>query len=280
MAARAVAEGAADVVGMTRAHLADPHLIRKSRAGRARESTRCVGANVCVGRALAGVEVACVLNPATGREALWGEGTLVPAAEPRAVVVVGAGPAGLRVAATAAARGHRVVVHERAGEPGGHLRGLAWLPTRGSWQRAVEDLVASLERGGGELRLANAAGPAEIAAAAAGRRRAGDRRRLGRGRLQRPPSGPGRDPRCRRRPRAPLDVALARARDDPRALGRARGDRRRRGHVRAARPRGGARRRRASRSSSRPPPARSARAPPPSSSFRTCCRACGASASG
>ena len=125
---------------MTRAHLADPHLIRKSRTGRARESTRCVGANVCVGRALAGVEVACVLNPATGREALLGEGTLVPAAEPRSIVVVGAGPAGLRVAATAAARGHRVVVYERAGEPGGHLRGLAWLPTRGSWNRAVDDL--------------------------------------------------------------------------------------------------------------------------------------------
>ena len=54
LAARAVAEGAADVVGMTRAHLADPHLIRKARAGRAFETTRCVGANVCVGRALAG----------------------------------------------------------------------------------------------------------------------------------------------------------------------------------------------------------------------------------
>ena len=66
MAAQAVAEGAADVVGMTRAHLADPHLVRKAREGRVGETTRCVGANVCVGRALRGVEVACVLNPVTG----------------------------------------------------------------------------------------------------------------------------------------------------------------------------------------------------------------------
>ena len=218
-AARAVADGAADVVGMTRAHLADPHLIRKSRTGRARESTRCVGANVCVGRALAGVEVACVLNPATGREALLGEGTLVPAAEPRSIVVVGAGPAGLRVAATAAARGHRVVVYERAGEPGGHLRGLAWLPTRGSWNRAVDDLVAALERGDGLLRLASAAGSAEIAAerpdvvvlaTGSGWDAGGfSARRPDRDGI--PGAADGRA--------LPLDVALARARDDPRALG-------------------------------------------------------------
>ena len=59
------------------------------------------------------IEVACVVNPSTGREAQWGEGTLVPAATPRRVIVIGAGPAGLRAAATAAARGHSVVIHER-----------------------------------------------------------------------------------------------------------------------------------------------------------------------
>jgi 2,4-dienoyl-CoA reductase-like NADH-dependent reductase (Old Yellow Enzyme family) len=152
MAAQAVADGAADVVAMTRAHLADPHLVRK----RGRETTRCIGANVCVGRALRGVEVACVLNPSTGREAYWGEGSLEPAASPKRVVVLGAGPAGLRAAATAAARGHSVVVHERADEPGGHLRDLAWLPTRSAWLQAVEDLVAAVERNGGELRLGSA----------------------------------------------------------------------------------------------------------------------------
>ena len=151
MAARAVAAGDADVIAMTRAHLADPHLVRKAREGRAAETTRCVGANVCVGRALRGVEVACVVNPATGREDRWGAGSLTRVDLPKRIIVIGAGPAGLRVAATAGARGHRVVVFERESDPGGHLRELAWLPTRESWYRAVDDLVAAIDRQGGRL---------------------------------------------------------------------------------------------------------------------------------
>ena len=166
MAAQAVADGAADVVGMTRAHLADPHLVRKAREGRKRETRRCVGANVCVGRALRALQVTCVLTPATGREERLGEGTLQPAETPGRVLVVGAGPAGLRAAATAAARGHEVVVHERDAEPGGHVRDLAWLPTRGSWTSAVEDLVAELERAGGTLRLGSEPTAEEVVAAA------------------------------------------------------------------------------------------------------------------
>ena len=216
MAAQAVADGAADVVAMTRAHLADPHLVRK----RGRETTRCVGANVCVGRALRGVEVACVLNPATGREAYWGEGSLEPAASPKQVVVLGAGPAGLRAAATAAARGHRVVVHEREDEPGGHLRDLAWLPTRSAWLRAVEDLVAAVERNGGELRLGSAPDPESDPG---GRRAARDRSLVARA---------GRSLRPRHRARA-----LPRG---CRRTGAAGADRRRDRHVRAARARRGA----------------------------------------
>jgi 2,4-dienoyl-CoA reductase-like NADH-dependent reductase (Old Yellow Enzyme family) len=68
MAARAVRDGAVDMVAMSRAHLADPHLVRKAREGKAAEIRRCVGANVCVGRAKAGEPVACVLSPGTGRE--------------------------------------------------------------------------------------------------------------------------------------------------------------------------------------------------------------------
>jgi 2,4-dienoyl-CoA reductase-like NADH-dependent reductase (Old Yellow Enzyme family) len=158
MAAAAIAGGAADVVAMSRAHLADPHIVRKLREGRAGEVRRCMGANVCVGRALHGEPVACVLSPATGREV---EGAVhwprreVAAAEAKRVLVVGAGPAGLRAGAIAAARGHEVTVHERRAWPGGHLGEIAWLPTREGWAVAVEDLVAELERAGGELRLAS-----------------------------------------------------------------------------------------------------------------------------
>ncbi|MBS1880055.1 MAG: FAD-dependent oxidoreductase [Actinobacteria bacterium] len=159
MAAAAVRDGAADVVAMSRAQLADPHLVRKAREGRLTEIRRCVGANVCVGRAKNGEPVACVLTPATGRELdgwAHGEPPRVAPSAARRVLVAGAGPAGLRAAAVAAARGHEVSVCERRERAGGHLADLAWLPTREGWGRAVEDLLAELARAGAALRFATA----------------------------------------------------------------------------------------------------------------------------
>jgi NADPH-dependent 2,4-dienoyl-CoA reductase/sulfur reductase-like enzyme len=155
MAAAAVRDGAVDVVAMSRAHLADPHLVRKAKEGRLAEIRRCAGANVCVGRAKAGEPVACVLSPATGRE-LEGwpyDPSSAERSSSRRVLVVGAGPAGLRAGAVAAARGHEVSVYERRDRAGGHLADLATLPTREGWGRAVEDLLAELARSGAALRL-------------------------------------------------------------------------------------------------------------------------------
>ena len=152
-AARLVASGVTDMVAMTRAHMADPRLIAKSRTGRAREVNRCVGANVCIRRLGENNAVVCVMNPALGREATHGEGTLAPAGPRKRVAVVGAGPAGLRFAGTAAARGHSVVVVDAASQPGGRLRTLSRLPGRSRWRDGIDNLVGRAEREGVEIRL-------------------------------------------------------------------------------------------------------------------------------
>ncbi len=157
-AARLVAEGAADMVAMTRAHIADPHVVRKTRAGRGEQVVPCVGANVCVRRLGENNHVACLMNPVTGREAAWR--TVRPAA-PRAILVVGGGPCGMKVAALAAERGHRVTLAEAAPALGGHLRRLAALPGRGRWQDAIDSLAEPLGRLGVETML-DVAGTPEL----------------------------------------------------------------------------------------------------------------------
>ena len=153
-AEQVLADGAADMVAMVRAHLADPFLVEKIRQGRRREIVRCAGTNECMAAPAKGRQVTCVVNPSAGRERAWGEGTLRPAAEPKRITVVGAGPAGMRVAGVAARRGHEVTLIERAPRLGGHLDLLRRLPTRGAWSKVVEDLVTVLELNDVEIRLA------------------------------------------------------------------------------------------------------------------------------
>jgi hypothetical protein len=128
-ARHAVASGLLDLVGMTRAHMADPHVALKVREGREHEVRPCVGATYCLDRIYQGGEALCVHNPATGRE-LQLPHVVAPAARARRVVVVGAGPGGLEAARVAAERGHRVTVLEAAEAPGGQVRLLARSPRR------------------------------------------------------------------------------------------------------------------------------------------------------
>ncbi len=120
-ARHAVAEGRLDMVGMTRAHMADPHLVQKIIEGREDDIRPCVGATYCLDRIYEGGEALCIHNAATGRELTMPH--LIPVAEtPRKVVVIGTGPGGLEAARVASARGHDVTVLEAAPDPGGQIR--------------------------------------------------------------------------------------------------------------------------------------------------------------
>ncbi len=120
-ARHAIAAGKVDMVGMTRAHLTDPHIVRKIIERREEDIRPCVGANYCLDRIYQGGMAFCIHNAATGREETMPH--VVQNADVRKkVVIVGAGPAGLEAARVAAERGHEVVVFEASNNPGGQIR--------------------------------------------------------------------------------------------------------------------------------------------------------------
>jgi len=146
---RALAEGSCDLVGMTRAQIADPDLGRKALEGRSEELRECVGLNVCVARRLRKFPIGCVQNPDAGFE-LRPSAAASPA---RHVIVVGAGVAGLEAARVAASRGHRVTLLERESSPGGQVALTAGLPRQAAHGRLVEWRVGELERLGVRVEL-------------------------------------------------------------------------------------------------------------------------------
>ena len=151
-ARHAIAAGLVDMVGMTRAHMADPHIVAKIIEHREDEIRPCVGANYCLDRIYQGGAAYCIHNPATGRETTMPH--VIPKAETRRkIVIVGAGPAGLEAARVAGERGHDTVVFEAAANPGGQIRLTAQSERRREMISIVDWRMARCERLGVEIRF-------------------------------------------------------------------------------------------------------------------------------
>ena len=134
-----IASGAADMVGMARAHIADPDIVSKWQAGRADEVRPCIGCNQgCAQNLEKNLALTCFVNPRVGREGAWTEPRADRAAVSKDVIVVGAGPAGLEAACIAAQGGHRVRLWEQGAHLGGRLALAARLRRREDFGRWLE----------------------------------------------------------------------------------------------------------------------------------------------
>jgi len=151
-ARHAVANGLVDLIGMTRAQLADPHLASKIAAGQEHRIRPCVGAGYCLDAIYQGSDTKCIHNPSTGRELHLPHVVTRSERSTRRAVVVGAGPAGLEAARVLGERGHAVTVLEAAHAPGGQLLLASRVPARRELIGIVDWRIAELEGLGVKVR--------------------------------------------------------------------------------------------------------------------------------
>jgi hypothetical protein len=164
---QAIRDGAADLVGMTRAHIADPDIVKKTKAGHPERVRPCIACNQgCVGGLFDNNRLGCAVNVETGNERTFDEDAIGASEQPGRVVIVGGGLAGLEAARVAALRGHTVILFEASPDLGGTLRLAAKLPTR----HAIIDIAGWLEQEvyslGVEVRLSSYAEANDVLAEA------------------------------------------------------------------------------------------------------------------
>jgi len=158
--------GDADMVAMTRAHIADPDIVKKTAAGHPEQVRPCIGCNQ---GCLAGINtmiprMGCVVNPAVGFEQTMGDDKFVPVSEPKKIVIVGGGVAGMEAARVAALRGHKVILMEAQPHLGGTINLAAKLPTRAGIRDIAVRMEEEITRLGVDIRLNTYADVDDIAA--------------------------------------------------------------------------------------------------------------------
>ena len=142
LAERLVRDGDADFVSMARPMFADPALAQKVVENRCADIRPCIRCNTCLAREQGGLRGYCAVNPRTGRE----HEIVPPAMRKKSVAVIGAGPAGIEAALTAAARGHAVTLYERANRIGGQIAAAAKLPFKSTLPRLLRYYDRALQQ--------------------------------------------------------------------------------------------------------------------------------------
>lgn len=146
-----LARGDADLVSMARPMLADPYLVQKAAQGREDEINTCIGCNqACLDHTFSGRLTSCLVNARAGRET---ELHVVPAATPRAIAVVGAGPAGLAYATIAAERGHKVTLFDAADQIGGQFNLAKQIPGKEEFYETLRYFARMIDLHGIDLKL-------------------------------------------------------------------------------------------------------------------------------
>ncbi|MBW8911279.1 MAG: FAD-dependent oxidoreductase, partial [Sphingomonas sp.] len=149
-------EGAADLVSMVRAHIADPAIVRKTLDGKADQVRPCLGCSQgCLGGVARSGQIGCTVNPAVGLESTLSEDLISQAETPKRVLVVGGGPAGMEAARLAALRGHEVVLAEASASLGGAVNVAKLAPKLYGLADITEWLEREVYRLGIEVRLSS-----------------------------------------------------------------------------------------------------------------------------